>query len=387
MAASPSRDTADASPNSSSFLSSTSHQVAAGSVRRNLFSAHLSRRPASGAQSQSQSQSQSNSNQTRRQEPSQSQTQRQQQYGGGGSSLPRPRGHQRSASTPSLSPSPPRSSPFHDAPPNNNNGARSSAFAPPPMPQLSPPHRAAPPLVDGGYDPTTSPHRPLSPRSSAALFPNQSIVALNPLTGRPVLPKIPVLPGRLRLTDSDDGHGEEHGEEDWSDDDDDEEGDEEDANIEPGDAHEHAFSDDGFHSASVQPHSRRTGRRGAQQQGHDAYGHHSSHIQRVDHGHAAAMDAGAEAEADEERRDRQRIERLLREMMARQRARAKGKASASASAAVDDDDEAAEKDELMGLIMGSLRREVAKAEEEAWMFGEALGIGGMAGRDEVGVYD
>ncbi|KIW26692.1 uncharacterized protein PV07_06505 [Cladophialophora immunda] len=354
-----SHDTADLSPNSSSFLSSTSHPVTAGSVRRNLFSAHLSRRPASGAQSQSQSNSQA------RRHESQSQTQGQQQYG---SNLPRLRGHQRSVSTPSLSPSPPRSSPFHDP---ANNGT-SSAFVPPPIPQLSPPHRAA--LVDG-YDPTISPHRPLSPRSSASLFPNQSIVALNPLTGRPVLPKLPVLPGRLRLTDSDDGLGEEQGGDG---------GDEEDAE-ELGNAQDHGFSEDDFHNPAVQSDTRRTGRRGAQR--HVAYDDYPSHISRADHEHAAVMAAAAaaaEAEADEERRDRERIERLLREMMARQRARAKGKVSTSTAV---DEDEEAEKDELMGLIMGSLRREVARAEEEAWMFGESLGMGAMAGRDEVGVYD
>ncbi|OAP56670.1 hypothetical protein AYL99_08782 [Fonsecaea erecta] len=182
---------------------------------------------------------------------------------------------------------------------------------------------------------------------------------------------MPVLPGRLRLSDSDDGLGEEHGE-DWRDDEEDEE---EDDTDELDDARQRGFSDGDFHRAAVPSHARRTGRRGARG-GHDAYDPPAA-----DHEHAAA----AEAEADEERRDRERIERLLRDMMARQRARAKGKASASA-AAMDEDDEA-EKDELMGLIMGSLRREVAKAEDEAWMFGESLGLGGRAGRDEVGVYD
>ncbi|KIW75447.1 hypothetical protein Z517_10188 [Fonsecaea pedrosoi CBS 271.37] len=356
----PSRDAAnDLSPNSSSFLSSTSNPnpVAAGSVRRNLFSAHLSRRPASGAQPQAQTTSQP------RRHESQSQNQGH-QYG---SSLPRPRGHQRSVSTPSLSPSPSRSSPFHDTADNGN----SSTFIPHPIPQFSPPHRAA--LVDG-YDPTISPHRPLSPRSSAALFPNQSIVALNPLTGRPVLPKIPVLPGRLRLSDSDDGLGDEHA---MNGGDEEEDGDEHD------DAHQHDFSDDDdFHDHVAQSHPRVAAGRRAR--GHDAYGQPSSHITRGDHEHVAAMATEAEVEADEERRDRERIERLLREMMARQRARAKGKVSTSAAV---DEDEELERDELMGLIMGSLRREVARAEEESWMFGESLGMGGTAGRDEVGVYE
>jgi hypothetical protein len=112
----------------------------------------------------------------------------------------------------------------------------------------------------------------------------------------------------------------------------------------------------------------------------------------------AAARAQAEAvaldELDSERRDRERIERLLRDMMSRQRARAKGKSAASstvAAAAAEDEDEdeeaQEEKEELMGLIMGSLRREVGRAEEEGWMFGESPGMGAMVGRDEVGVYD
>ncbi|KIW98435.1 uncharacterized protein Z519_00095 [Cladophialophora bantiana CBS 173.52] len=368
MAPSSSRDPTAASPNSSSFLSSTSNQVTAGSVRRNLFSAHLSRRPASGVQPQSQSNSQA------RRHDSQSQIQGQ-QYG---SSLPRLRGHQRSVSTPSLSPSPPRSSPFHDPP---NNGT-SSTFIPPPIPQLSPPHRTA--LADG-YDPTISPHRPISPRSSAALFPNQSIIALNPLTGRPVLPKLPILPGRLRLSDSDDGHEGDHAEDAE---------DEEVAQEEAG-TQERELSDVELHDPSAQAYARHPRRRRARR--HDPYDHHTSHIATADHAHAAAMaaaaasaEAEAEAEADEERRDRQRIERLLREMMARQRARAKGKiakVSKVSPSPSSEEDEEAEQDELMGLIMGSLRREVARADVEAWMFGEPLGVGGIAGRDEVAVYD
>lgn len=56
----------------------------------------------------------------------------------------------------------------------------------------------------------------------------------------------------------------------------------------------------------------------------------------------------------------------------------------------DSDSEAeAEREELMGLIVGSLRREVARADDEAWMFGQSstMGAGAGAGRDEVGVYD
>lgn len=154
------------------------------SVRRNLFSGHISRRPASGEMDQQQ------------QPPPQ---QRQPQG-------PR-RLHQRSVSTPSLSPSPARSSPFtaninDSPPPTNQTNPLFSQHALLP----SPPVHAS---LHDSYDPTISPNRPLSPRSSAAIFPNSSIVALNPLTGRPALPHIPVLPGRLRLTDSDDDDDEE----------------------------------------------------------------------------------------------------------------------------------------------------------------------------------
>ncbi|EXJ63142.1 hypothetical protein A1O7_03587 [Cladophialophora yegresii CBS 114405] len=420
MAPSPLRDPIDYSPTTSSFLSSTSNAITSGSVRRNLFSTHLSRRPASGApppQLDGQNETPASPSQTQ----AQHQQQQQQQYA---SHLPRLRTHQRSASTPSLSPSPPRSSPFHNA-----LDGGSAAFIPPPIPQLSPPTRAA---VADGYDPTVSPNRPLSPHSSAALFPNQSIIALNPVTGRPVLPKLPVLPSRLRLTDSDDETGEDQepqGERGAGEDN-------EDVQVHHHHHHHHShaaaeegFSGDEFHHSTVEASTRRAGHRVGRQHQH-LYGHdndhdhdhdhdqpppsssiprgRTAHAHTYDHTHththndaqAAAMAAArAQAEAvaldelDSERRDRERIERLLREMMARQRARAKGGKSAASSTVAgaedeDEDEEAQEeKEELMGLIMGSLRREVGRAEDEAWMFGGSLGMGAMVGRDEVGVYD
>ncbi|EXJ75590.1 uncharacterized protein A1O5_00096 [Cladophialophora psammophila CBS 110553] len=205
---------------------------------------------------------------------------------------------------------------------------------------------------------------------------------------RPVLPKLPLLPGRLRLSDSDDGHEEDHGED--AEDEEVEEDEDEEAQTQ-----EQELSDVELHDPAAQAYARRPPRRRARR--HDPYDHHTSHIATAGHAHAAAMaaaaasaEAEAEAEADEERRDRQRIERLLREMMARQRARAKGKiakVSKVSPSLSPEEDEEAEQDELMGLIMGSLRREVARADEEAWMFGEPLGVGGIAGRDEIGVYD
>ncbi len=50
MQPAPSRDPVDYSPTTSSFLSAASSAITSGPVRRNLFSTHLSRRPASGAQ-------------------------------------------------------------------------------------------------------------------------------------------------------------------------------------------------------------------------------------------------------------------------------------------------------------------------------------------------
>lgn len=255
------------------------------------------------------------------------------------------------------------------------------------QPTQSPPRTS---LLDT-YDPTVSPNRPLSPRSTATLFPNSSIIAVNPLTGRPVLPHLPVLPGRLKLSDSD---------------------------------------DEGLEVVE-------TGRTGEPEHGdpsrsYESYTH--SPTADADYAHQAAMaaaaaEAEAEAEADEERRTRERIERMLKDMMARQRARVKHTSPAATnipappprrsricrraqartrlqrqpSPDIDPDlevdptgyrmehrdDEAhsptypepdvdaesdAEKEELMSLITASLRKEVTRADEEAWMFGDPGGI-------------
>ena len=180
-----------------------------------------------------------------------------------------------------------------------------------------------------------------------------------------------------------------------------------------------------------------TNHRGSPSQRHTGYSPPTERVQAA--AMAAAADEDADPLADEEQLGPERIARMLREMMARQRARAKGKSTAEphshsfahararsrnptrprrrkrAVAAegseievnVDVDFESsmyghdndtdhdvdigygdteseAEKEELMGLIVSSLRREVAKAEEEAWMFGDVGGIGGIraSGREE-----
>jgi hypothetical protein len=250
---------------------------------------------------------------------------------------------------------------------------------PPPIPQLSPTSR---PLISDVYDPTISPNRPISPRSHAALFPNQSVIAVNPVTGRPLLPKIPVLPRRLRLTDSDD------------EDNADEEGaDEEEQEVEP---HDLGDAEAGFTTEEDEPEPGTSYARARQrpQMSPPAYARPPP-PPAVDHDLQAALSSTAETddEASSDRRERERIARMLAEMMDRQRKRAaatsKGKASTSRRDQEDLDGELAEeKEELMGLIMGSLRREVARLDEEAWMFGESCGNGGeLVGRDEVGVYD
>ncbi|KIX10189.1 uncharacterized protein Z518_01270 [Rhinocladiella mackenziei CBS 650.93] len=336
--------------------------------------------------------------------------------------------HQRSVSTPPLSPSPPRGSLFNNIPPTNGN---SLPLIPPPAPfshVLQPPSPPRTALADS-YDLTISPNRPLSPRSSAAVFPNASIIAMNPLTGRPVLPQIPVLPGRLRLSDSDDGQDE--GEE--------REGDE----FEHPDHNQEGYSEDESHGPVTRAYRRRRDRN--RRHRHDPYAH--SPTTEAEHAHArahvAAMAAAAaEAEADQERRDRERIERTLGEMMARQRARGRSKSTVSTglpdprrhrhSHTTDhregaqrlrrlptpdgtelemgvhhhtyvedeededdyitngdrDNDSEAERDELMGLINSSLRRHVARADEENWMFGEpSTLVGTRVGRDDAGAYE
>lgn len=135
---------------------------------------------------------------------------------------------------------------------------------------------------------------------------------------------------------------------------------------------------------------------------------------------------------EESRRDRERIERLLADMMNQQRARARTltnmepatsgykatsmmRSASNASGATrggrarqrnveessirfNAPDHSAkakiggvgvtmdpgEKDELMGLIMTSLRRKLQQAEDEGWMYGGADGLGGIGMGAEYG---
>ena len=119
------------------------------SVRRNLFSTHLSQRPAS---SRSQPSPQSNSQ------------------------------------PPVRLPSQPQAT---NASTQTNN------------------HTFAPPLFfDGSHSPQRQSSNPFSPSHSPnhntpTLYPSSSIIALHPVTGRPILPTIPTLPSHLRLSSAD----------------------------------------------------------------------------------------------------------------------------------------------------------------------------------------
>lgn len=413
----------DLSPITSSFLTTTSHHAPNDAVRRNLFTNHASRRQASTTQTTSHEHQQQQQAQVRAQaRPNgQGQTNPYNDRGQTHNAPSRSYHHQRSVSTPSvslshsLSPSPPRLSPY--PPPNANNPFTQQAV--PTIPVLVPPtpsRHALNKLVSSTYDPTISPTRPLTPRSSAALFPNSSIIALNPATGRPVLPELPVLPKTLRLSDSD---------------------------------------DEGQTEREHQQHEH-DGEEGEEEDDHETHHHNLSYHDTQSHSYQSAQGAAASAlllapsspgstmhggEGGLGGLDRERIERFLQTMMARQRARAKMRSPASHShfgssspasghtgvrgqnrrpvpgsarqrnrKHHDDDDdpfaannmrdpygvgadsgdendseaerEEEEKQELMGAIMADLRRRVGQAEEEGWMFGESC-----LGDDVTGVYD
>ncbi|ETN40501.1 uncharacterized protein HMPREF1541_04778 [Cyphellophora europaea CBS 101466] len=303
----------DLSPTHS--LSGSPTRTAPDPVRRNLFSAHLSRRPASSQSTTSRPSSQS---QNATQPPS----------------LP--------SQTRNISPftSPPRLSPTHPLPPSFNET----------------------------YDPVVSPHRSLSPRTVATLFPSSSVVALNPSTGRPILPNLPTLPARLRLSDSDDDDEEEE-------DDDDEEHDDT-----RGDAQYHdPVSGAEAYMQQRGPYGQRPPGSKQQQQ------HTSANPLYPDDSPSASASGSAQHDA------------LVTDLMSRYRARRQqqGRSSTvanmrplqahSAERVVEENEEAEEEEEraeLMAHLMGRLRREVVRVEEEGWMFGD-VDVGGAG--DGMGV--
>lgn len=266
----------------------------------------------------------------------------------------------------------------------------------------------------------------ISSTAQAALARDNSIVAVNPATGRPILPHIPVLPARLHL-----------GEENMEDEDEDE-----DEDMEGG---PDSFAHPGYvRSPAIHNHLNL-------QTDFDLDLDHemdSSELERL--GAYSQAELGLnnflDLNSEDSRRERERIEHLLAEMQARQRARARtvidppvsslsmaadlsfpsapratsrstlksshqptttrtrsrrgesptkvdhsrAQALLTAPGGIGPSIDPAEKDELMGLIMTSLRRKLHTAEEEGWMYGGADGLGGIGvgvGGDDMGGYD
>lgn len=284
----------------------------ASSVRRNLFSTHLSRRPAS-SQSQSQLQTQTTQDPSR---PDSATSNVAQQVTAS---------HQ-SSQIPSF-PQSPRMQDLN----NYYNSDLPNPFSPAPM--------------------SKSNTNPPSSCTASTIFPANSIVAIHPVTGRPVLPSLPTLPAHLRLsTDSSD----------------------------PDNPGSPSNEEDAATTAA----------------GATDYPHSSSYWAAID---------------EQERADKARIEKSLVEMMYRQRKRSQQAAQqqqnqhqqASSSShrrtrpgggGKDRDammgDELhhgghggmapLESEELMGLVTASLRKKVGLLEEEMWMF-EGGSAGGGTG--------
>lgn len=261
------------------------------------------------------------------------------------------------------------------------------------------------------YDQNGSPpHQAASPSMSSNMFTRESIIAVNPMTGKPLLPNLPILPPRLRLSDDDD-EGEGGSDEE----------------TEPHEYLEYGrpYSKSPSHSRNFVPSS-------------DFDFDHEVDLDSSDlnfigisRGQNFIQSFMEAADNDESREGRERIERLLGEMMNKQRAKARtllasdfsannstlgvtpaathGLRSTRAGKAVERKLDSghprldvkqpaieptlggvgatmhpAEKDELMGLIMTSLRRKLQQAEEEGWMYGGAEGLGGIGVGADIG---
>ena len=246
------------------------------------------------------------------------------------------------------------------------NLSQNSPFASPPH---LPPTQLHPSFGDV-YDPTISPNHPLSPSTSASVFPSGGVVAVHPVTGRPLLPTLPTLPARLRLSEEDED--DEDAEEDQ---DDDEEG-------------QH-------HDPFAAAHKSSTARYHGNGDGHGA---------------PFATDP-QDDEADLARYERERFDSVVNDLMNRYRSRrhrqdhsshsssqshslrgkgthkpttaataatanARVRAAATALNAPEEYTleslEATEENtELMSHLMAKLRQEVVTLQDEGWMFGEA----------------
>lgn len=236
------------------------------------------------------------------------------------------------------------------------------------------------------YEPRLSPTRSQSPaKASSYHSAAQSIVALDPATGRPQLPIMPQLPPKMR-----------------------EDSDEEEEQADEGEEDHNALDDPSMAWRRAQGHH-----------SHDL-DLHSSSLVGLPSQQARLHDLIDTAASGSEYRDYEKIESILSEMQSQQKARARtaatlpapdgsldtpsdpgvsartrGKARAttrsqarsstsdySTRGSQDQDHNAPrtggvgatlkpeDKDELLGLIMMSLRKRLQQADEDAWMFGD-----------------
>lgn len=288
--------------------------------------------------------------------------------------------------------------PFTNQVPAQRQSSQNDLFRSPPS--LQPSHRTINVGIQDTYDPQISPNRPLSPGTTTQYFGASGIVAVSPSTGRAILPSLPKLPPRLRLS----------------------EGEEEDEDLESDHENPHLSN-----HRSPYPSTRTT----------TEYEGSSSLLYGLRHDYSNPIYHDFLDPSSSDSRDLERIERLLGEMQAQQRAKAraaptqqdssenpaqhvlppnssvttrpnrgKGREGAKQTGGlnvlptskgetmpplggVGATLDPIEKDEILGLIMTSLRKKVQLADEEGWMFGSEVGDGpgGYFGRNEIGTYE
>ena len=244
-----------------------------------------------------------------------------------------------------------------------------------------------------------SPNRALSPKSSAALFPASSIIAVDPHTGRPILPAIPQLPNHLILDDDDAGGGED------GEDQDQEEAEEAEAEYDSNDdeqqrqqhgqgryaqgngVHPYNIADhDPFAPLSQQPqHSQQPSQQRHSEQNQSQHQRMSSQQETQAYGNPLLEEQDSELAA--KRQYDAHIEELMQRYRSREFEKKRPKATPKTpnKGRIENGAETAdeEKEELMAHLMGCLRREVIRAEEEAWIFGEVGREEGFGMGDEV----
>jgi hypothetical protein len=300
-----------------------------------------------------------------------------------------------------LSRRPISSQPEQQQPPPPSQYRNISPFASPP--RLTP-TTELPPSLSGTYDPSQSPHRPLSPRTSASIFPSNSIVAINPATGRPLIPQLPTLPAHLTLED------------------DEEEDDElEEEELSHGDEHGHAspqhlqytthlppsrpppdpFTTDypahdphlDYDATYSQPRRQHHDSHTLHHQTHPypeedsvrPYAAEAAHINDLMSRYRARHQSQPQSQTHQRTQSQQHHQKVQQHASLGQHQRVHSHATArqpfsptsqTAAAAAGEEEEddpvaAEEKAELMAHLMAKLRRVVESAEADAWMFGEA----------------